>query len=856
MKSSLFLLLTLFAQLLSAQTFIETPPPLIFQGVSESSIAFADVDGDSDLDVLIAGNRCDSNNPKLYSNDGNGHFSEVLGTPFEWEMYGNGSVTFADVDGDEDQDVIIATYTFTFFPPHTGRVSIYINDGSGNFSVLPKTPFESVYRSSFAVADVEGDGDLDIFLTGVAVNSEAAISNLYINDGSGNFTEITGMPFEAVADGSLAVADMEGDGDQDFLIAGISVESDSLISKLYTNDGFGNFNEVTGTAFMGVSQGSVAFADIDGDEDQDVLITGSGISILYVNEGSENFSEVLETPFEGVNYSSIAFADVDGDQDQDVLITGSYPISNYAISKLYLNEGNYNFSDASENLLDGVLGGSIAFADVDGDEDQDVLITGSGTSKLYTNDGSGIFSGEPELPIKALYNVSLAIGDVNGDNFQDILISGVYEFSSSISELYTNDGNGNFSAVAGTPFEGVQNGSIAFADVEGDGDQDVLISGYNAPGLGSINVSKLYTNEGNGNFSEVFDTPFEGVDDGSIAFTDVDGDGDQDLLITGESNSWVPVSILYENDGNGSFSEVTGTPFEGVYYSSIAFADVDGDEDQDVLITGWNSIQQSLSRLYTNNGSGYFTEVPDTPFESVFNSSIAFADVDGDEDQDVLITGKSSTGIPISKLYKNDGYGNFSEVTGTPFEGIQNGSIAFADVDGDEDQDLLITGIADSAFNVFSKLYKNDGDGNFSEVADTPFEGVSGGDIAFTDVDGDNDQDLFLTGYACMEVSKLYINETLINSTSKPAAENNSLASIYPNPNSGENIFIDYSSKREGEIHITINNTNGKIIRKLNLHVTEGLNKIQVKRPVVPAGVYYIRMNDGIFLSTIKFIIQ
>ena len=78
-----------------------------------------------------------------------------------------------------------------------------------------------------------------------------------------------------------------------------------------------------------------------------------------------------------------------------------------------------------------------------------------------------------------------------------------------------------------------------------------------------------------------------------------------------------------------------------------------------------------------------FTEVEGTPFEDVWQSSIAFSDVDGDGDKDVLITGytygSSSNGL-IAKLYTNDGGGSFTEVTGTPFEGVKYGSIAFSDV--------------------------------------------------------------------------------------------------------------------------------------------------------------------------------
>ena len=224
----------------------------------------------------------------------------------------------------------------------------------------------------------------------------------------------------------------------------------------------------------------------------------------------------------------------------------------------------------------------------------------------------------------------------------------------------------------------------------------------------------------------------------SVAFADIDGDNDQDLLVTGFDLWGNPIAELHKNSGTGRYSLVTNTPFEAVSESSIAFADIDNDNDQDVLITGYTG-SRGISKLYVNDGGGNYTLVPNTPFKGVFSSSIAFADVDGDNDQDVLITGSFS-----SKLYANDGNGNYTLVPDTPFEGVRSSSVAFADVDGDNDQDLLITGATVS--RKIAKLYTNDGRGNYTLVPNTPFVGVRSSSVAFADIDGDQDQDLLITG--------------------------------------------------------------------------------------------------------------
>jgi len=378
-----------------------------------------------------------------------------------------------------------------------------------------------------------------------------------------------------------------------------------------------------------------------------------------------------------------------------------------------------SFEEITGTPFDGVSGGSVAFADIDNDGDQDVLIT--------------------------------------GDN---ILLG-------PIAKLYTNDGSGYFTEVGGTPFQSVAWSSIAFADIDNDNEQDVLITGQYYQG-----IANLYTNDGNGFFSEVLDTTFVGVFFSSIAFADIDNDNDQDVLITGRSGdlgSGQPNAILYSNDGNGFFTEITNTPFEAVSSGSVAFADIDNDSDQDVIITGSFS-----AKLYTNDGNGSFTEVIGTPFEEVIFSSVAFADVDNDNDQDMLIAGSLYDNSSISKLYTNNGNGIFTENIGSSFVGVgwPVCSIAFVDNDNDGDQDVLITGSG------IAILYTNDGNGNFTEVLDTPFEGVSGSSIAFADIDNDGDQDVLITGSG---IAKLYRNLTISTEVIQASDMLNSV-SIFPNP--------------------------------------------------------------------------
>ncbi|MBC6427396.1 MAG: VCBS repeat-containing protein, partial [Ekhidna sp.] len=312
---------------------------------------------------------------------------------------------------------------------------------------------------------------------------------------------------------------------------------------------------------------------------------------------------------------------------------------------------------------------------MNGENGPDVLITGSGYANLYLNDGLGGFTLQ-ETTFAGVSRSSIAFADVNGDTYQDVLITG-----SGHANLYLNDGSGGFTLKAATPFAGVDRSSIAFADVDGEKGPDVLITGN----TGSERIAKLYLNDGSSNFTEKAETPFTGVEFSSIAFADVNGDTYQDVLITGINGS-ERISNLYLNDGSGSFTEKVNTPFARVSEGSIAFADVDGENGPDVLITGWdNDVSKRIANLYLNDGLGGFTLKAATPFMGVNNSSIAFADVDRDGDQDVLITGQiNDEREEISKLYLNDRVPVF---TSGSSKSVPENTTAVLDVSVDDDSD-------------------------------------------------------------------------------------------------------------------------------------------------------------------------
>ena len=442
------------------------------------------------------------------------------------------------------------------------------------------------------------------------------------------------------------------------------------------------------------------------------------------------------------------------------------------------------------------------------------------------NDFTGVYEGEMEF------------ADVDGDGDQDLFTLGYSEGFDTHAKLYFNDGNGNFT-LADTDIPELGYSSMAFGDVDGDNDVDLLLAGQSSPGSFNPTGTYLYLNDGDGNFTPS-NQPITIVINCTVGFADVDNDTDQDIFIIGSLASLTgAVTELYLNDGSGNYT-LSSNNFIPVYQGAFDFADVDGDDDLDVLVTGTSlgGNFDPISTLYENDGDGNHTEFAGSSINGVNVSTVNFADIDADGDDDVLLTGYSPSYALSTYLYKNDGDGNFTLMQNTGLVNVIFGDSSFGDVDLDGDLDLLIAGRKGAIPDETAKLYFNDGNGNFTETTSSNFTGATASSVEFADVDGDTDLDLFIMGIAPDEVvySKLYINDLMVGN------ENSALAiqaKVYPNP-FNDFVFIDLENNIT-ELNIEVLNSMGQILQTDQF---QNISRIKIPTSNYSNGIFFIKIID------------
>jgi hypothetical protein len=327
----------------------------------------------------------------------------------------------------------------------------------------------------------------------------------------------------------------------------------------------------------------------------------------------------------------------------------------------------------------------VGLGDLDGDGDLDAVFANPMTnaSEVWLNDGDGTFVNTGQTLTQ--YGHGVGIADFDSDGDLDAFIA-CHNFVRP-SAIYFNDGSGNLQDtgqdLGDRRFSGTE---VNLLDLNGDGSIDVHVAYYDPNGL----PDKVYLNDGTGNFSD------SGLllDEETIAWGDLDGDGDVDYF----GKRWNLGYVVQLNDGGGQFSEGWQLADHQTTVGGVALADFDADGDLDALVTnGFRDSGSYPSRLFWNDGSAQFSDRGQILNETM-GAELAVGDLDKDGDLDVFVTNMDWP----NEIWLNDGgefidsglrLGEATDLSGRP---------SLGDLDGDGDLDVVVgrfQGCAEIRFN-------------------------------------------------------------------------------------------------------------------------------------------------------------
>ncbi len=372
--------------------------------VDYADAEWGDIDRDGDLDLVVTGltqGQFAAPSTFVYFNFGQTGSVDAKGDSVWSQVYtalGQGllpvwlsAASWVDVNNDGVLDVLVAGAR-NLGRPFNPTTRLYRLAGS-RFEEIPSN-LPGVYGATIDWGDFDNDGRIDLLVTGET--DAGRLTGLFRNLGDGMFEEVNAGLLD-VSIGDAKFADFDGDGDLDIALTGDT--GAGFVTSLFRNDG-GVFGEVP-FAFPPLAFSSLDWGDYDNDGDPDILLAGGTLSPLildgqaYVfrNDGDGVFTDI-GADIDGMFYGAARWGDYDNDGLLDILLSGASNLQDQRLGRLYRNEGG-TFRLAIN--LSGLLFSEAALGDYDGDGDLDILQVGDGVTNQFRNDHLRV-NERPEAP--------------------------------------------------------------------------------------------------------------------------------------------------------------------------------------------------------------------------------------------------------------------------------------------------------------------------------------------------------------------------------------------------------------------------------------------------------------------------
>lgn len=538
---------------------------------------------------------------------------------------------------------------------------------------IPATPLAG--NETLVTRDFDSDGDMDL----VTLQDGALVA--LRNDGTGRFAAPipVGPAAQQLSFELVLVEDLSGDGLAD--VVGFDVQL-----RLFVQEVGGGFTERVG-AFPATLQKGLHALDDDGDGDLDVVNT-TGTLTLARNDGSGVFTLAPAVlPSTEVLFGTVLDAEGDGDPDVFVVLED---FSGAFLQNLLRNDGAGGFGVEGQSVFQLSFALSFEPWDVDLDGDLDLATPTVGWA---SNDGSGKF-----LYQGGLVNVSKGtLLDWNGDQRLDAIVTGS---GARGLELWRGEPSPGqlvqLPAPGLSPFDGRLVTDVAAADLDGDGDQDLVV-------LDDGRAHVLW-GDGMGGFALALTAPERvGAVYDDVRVGDVDGDGALDGLAIEVDDSGVERVVWVPGDGHGAFAAPLEVAPAGAWVA-VGLLDLENDGDADALL-----VDESVARAWRNDALGAWTTAAGSVAAGSGGSSPDVVDVlvgdltgDGLDDAVLVSTRIGGTAQPDYVLW-NDGSGELVDAGAGLPSALQRGDLGDLDLDGDLDLVALASGA--------TRTYLNRGDG-------------------------------------------------------------------------------------------------------------------------------------------------
>jgi len=423
---------------------------------------------------------------------------------------------------------------------------VLFGNGDGTFQAPVSYNSGGYPANSIAVADVNSDGKLDLLVANALASGTYQENGggvgVLLGNGNGTFQAARSYSSGGADASWVAVADVNGDGKPDLLVANWCVDGlcdDNFAGTVgvLLGNGDGTFQAAVSYNSGGEEAESIAVADVNGDGKPDLLVANvcsgsgncsNGVVVVLLGNGDGTFQAPVSYNSGGYEPLSIAVADVNGDGKPDLLVANYWASSSNSngVVAVLLGNGDGTFQ-APVSYNSGGEAESIAVVDVNGDGKPDLLVANysPGSVGVLLGNGDGTFQAPVSYNSGGYEALSIAVTDVNGDGFPDLIVANQYASplklaNGSVGVLLGN-GDGTFQAAVMTETPGPLNGrQIAVADFNGDGKLDAAI------GSGAV----LLLGNGDGTFQTPLALGVAGV---GTAVGDFNGDGKPDLAVGG-----------------------------------------------------------------------------------------------------------------------------------------------------------------------------------------------------------------------------------------------------------------------------------------------------------------------------------